>query len=61
MIFFNVGSNLASKIPKGKLLFNTYLRKSCVNSFFINPVQEFKEIREIDKQVLVHLAFILKS
>ena len=39
MIFFNVSSNLASKIPEGKRHFKTYLRKN-VNSFFINPVQE---------------------
>ena len=41
----NVSSNLASKTPKGKRLFNTYytyLRKSVVNSFFINLVQEYK-------------------
>ena len=39
-LFVNVGSNLQSKIPKGKRPFKTNLRKSVVNSFFINPVQE---------------------
>ena len=38
--FVHVGSNLASKKPKGKRPFKTYLRKSVVNSFFINLVQE---------------------
>ena len=38
--FVNVGSSLASRIPKGKRPFKTYLRKSVVNSFFINPVHE---------------------
>ena len=46
MIFFNVSSNLASKIPEGKRPFKTYLRKN-VNSFFINPVQE----SEIEKLI----------
>ena len=35
-----------SKILKGKIPFNTYLRKSFVNSFFINLVQE-SEIEEL--------------
>ena len=38
---------LASKIPKRKRPFKTYLRKSVVNSFFINPVQE----SEIEKLI----------
>ena len=46
MIFLNVSSNLASKIPEGKRPFKTYLRKN-VNSFFINPVQE----SEIEKLI----------
>ena len=45
--FVNVGSNLASRIPKGKRPFKTYLRKIAVNSFFINPVQE----SEIEKLI----------
>ena len=40
--FVNVGSNLASKMPKGKRPFKIYLRKSVVNSFFINLVKESK-------------------
>ena len=44
---FHVGSNLASKIPNGKIPFNTYLRKNVANSFFINPVQE----SEIEKLI----------
>ena len=39
-VFVNAGSNLASEIPKGKRPFKTYLGKSVVNSFFINPVQK---------------------
>ena len=46
-VFVNIGSNLASKIPKRKTSFKTYLRKSAVNSFFINPVQE----SEIEKLI----------
>ena len=34
------------KIPKGKRPFNSYLRKSTVNSFFINLVQE-SEIKKL--------------
>ena len=37
--FVNTGSSLASKIQKGKRPFNPYLRKSVVNTFFINLVQ----------------------
>ena len=44
--FVNAGSNLAPKIPQGKRPFNIYLRKSTVNSFFINPVQE-SEIKKL--------------
>ena len=40
--FVSVGSNLASKIPKGKRTFKTYLRESLVNSLFINPIQNLK-------------------
>ena len=48
-----VGSNLSSKIPKGKRPFNTYLRKSVVNSFLINLVQDSeveKLINNLNKQ-----------
>ena len=44
--FVNVGSNLSSKITKGKRLFKTF-KKECCNSFFINPVQE----SEIEKLI----------
>ena len=44
--FVNVGSNLLSRIPKGKRHFKTYLRKNAVESFFINPIQE-PEIEEL--------------
>ena len=54
--FVNVGSNLASRIPKGKRPFKTYLRKSVVNSVFINPVQESK----IEKLISKPVAFLLK-
>ena len=57
---FHVGSNLASKIPNGKIPFNTYLRKNVANSFFINPVQESeieKLINNFSKiKFLVHVA-----
>ena len=46
-LFVNIGSNLGSKIPKRKRSFKTYLRKSAVNSFFINPLQE----SEIEKLI----------
>ena len=63
--FVNVGSNLASKISKGKRPFKTYLRKSVVNSFFMNPVQE-SEIEKLlnnlnQNKSLGSLAFLLKS
>ena len=45
--FVNVGSNLAFRIPKGKRPFKTYLRKSVVNSFLINLIQE----SEIEKLI----------
>ena len=45
--FVNVGSSLASVIPKGKRPFRIYLRKSVVNLFFISPVQE----SEIEKLI----------
>ena len=48
--FVNVSSNVASKIPKGKRPFKTYLRKSVVNSFFINLVQE-SEIKKLMKNL----------
>ena len=54
--FVNVGSNLTSRIPKGKRPFKTYLRKSVVNSVFINPVQESK----IEKLISKPVAFLLK-
>ena len=38
--FINVCSNLASRIPKGKRSFKTYLEKSVLNSFPPNSVQE---------------------
>ena len=38
--FLKIGSNLASKIQKGKYLFNKYLKQKVINSFFLNPVQE---------------------
>ena len=28
------------RLPKGKIPFNTYLRKNVVKSLFINPVRE---------------------
>ena len=43
----NVGSNLASKIPKAKRPFKKYLRNNIVNSFFLNLVQE----SEIEKLI----------
>ena len=55
--FVNVGSNLASRIPKGKRPFKTYLRKSVVNSVFINPVQESKIEKLINKPVAFPLTF----
>ena len=68
---FFVGSNLASKIPKakriskGKRPFKTHLRKSVVNSFFINPVQESKIEKLMNNlnqnKTLAHVAFLLKS
>ena len=45
--FVNVGSNRAFRIPKGKRPFKTYLRKSVVNSFLINLIQE----SEIEKLI----------
>ena len=45
--FVNVCSNLVPTIPKGKTPFKTYLRKSDVNSIFINPIQE----SEIEKLI----------
>ena len=45
--FVNVGSNLAFRIPKGKRPFKRYLRKSVVNSFLINLIQE----SEIEKLI----------
>ena len=47
LTFFNVGSNLASRILKEKRPFKTYLRKAVVNSFFIKPIQE----SEIEKLI----------
>ena len=38
--FVNVCSNLASQTPEVSRSFNTYIRKSVVNSFFINSDQE---------------------
>ena len=56
--FVNVGSNLtSSRIPKGKRPFKTYLRKSVVNSVFINPVQESKIEKLINKPVAFPLTF----
>ena len=40
--FVNLGSNFTSRILKGKRSFKTYLRKSVVNSFFINPFKKLK-------------------
>ena len=43
--FVTVGSNLASKIPKGKKTFKTFLGESVVKSFFINPTDsEMKKL-----------------
>ena len=47
--FVNVGSNLASRIPKELRPFKTYLRKSVVKSIFINPVQESEIEKLINK------------
>ena len=47
LTFFNVGSNLASRILKEKRPSNAYLRKAVINSFFINPIQE----SEIEKLI----------
>ena len=48
IFFVNIGSKiLRLKYRKEKRPFKTYLRKSVVNSFFINPVQE----SEIEKSI----------
>ena len=48
--FLNVGSNLASKIPKAKNPFCKYIKKRTLNSFFINLVKD-TEIEKLIKNL----------
>ena len=46
--FVEIGSNLASKIPKAKKPFNVYLKNKLVNSFVLNPVDESEVVKLVN-------------